>query len=612
MPIWSAEINELEKLYESLKGQLPDLKKELERLVRADDENMILLYSRRSLEVIITDLCECELRRPRKTEPLKGIIDKLHREDKVPSHIITSMHGLNELSTYGAHPKDFDSEQVKPVLVNLDIIIKWYLKYKDFQFAGKPKSDGEKYESTQSVVPHVEKSIAVLPFVNMSPEKDQDYFCDGITEEIINALAHIENFKVIARTSAFAFKDKQVDIREIGRILDVETLLEGSIRKDGYRLRITAQLIKVADGSHIWSERYDREIKDVFAIQDEISLAIAENLKIKLLGESKALITKQHSEDLEAYNLFLKGNYYWQMMTGEGYKKAVEYFEKTLQKDSDYALAYVGLAAVNIVSTFWGNIPPNKAFLKAEEYANKALKIDNMIAEVYWILGSVNAFYNWNWKEAELNFNKAIRINPNSSLIHIFYSFMLTFTGRNEKAIVEAKRAQELDPLSGFINTYTGLTYQWAGQFERAIEEHQMILAMYPNYFLGHYHLGLAYRFKAMYNQAAVEYKKAADLSNGSPFAIASLAISYYRIGEKDQAEKLLAGLKKSSVNEYVPATSFYLIYASLGKEDLALDWLRRACDEHDTMLLWIRTNTQLIPEGSKYMKLLKEMGLDY
>jgi len=610
MAIWSAEIKELDKLYESLKGQLPDLEKELERLVRADDENMILLYSRRCLEVIITDLCECELKRPRKTEPLKGIIDKLHKEEKVPSNIITSMDHLNSLSAYGAHPKDFDPEQVKPVLINLDIIIKWYLKYKNFPIVGKQKSEGEKVKLDSSVVTESVKSIAVLPFKDMSPEKDQDYFCEGMAEEIINVLAHVENFKVIARTSAFAFKEKQVDIREIGRILDVETLLEGSIRKAGNRLRVTAQLIKVADGSHIWSERYDREMKDVFAIQDEISLVIADNLKVKLLGGTETMVAKRHSENLEAYNLYLKGTYWWQMVTKEGYAKASEYFEQALSKDPGYTLAYCGLAASNIMGTTFGDVSPDEAYPKAIEYANKALKIDGAIAEAYWILGSVNTFYYWNWKEAELNFNKAIRINPNSSLIHLFYSFLLTFTGSNEKAIVEAKRAQELDPLSGFIITYTGLIYQWAGQIERAIEELQMILAMYPNYFLAHYHLGVAYRLKGMYKEAAVEYRKAADLSNGSPFAIACLVINYYRIGEKDQAEKLLAGIKKRSVTEYVPATSFYLIYASLGKEDFALEWLRKACNEHDTMLPWIRTNAQLIPEGSKYMALLNERGL--
>jgi hypothetical protein len=193
MPIWSAEIKELEGLYESFKGRLPELEKELEQLIKFDDPNVILLYSRRCLEVIINELCECELNRPRKTEPLKGSLDKLHKEEKVPSHIITSMHGLNELSTFGAHPKDFDPEQIKPVLINLDIIIKWYLKHKDYLPEAKTKSGEEGFESKQREVSEAAKSIAVLSFVDMSPEKDQEYFCDGIAEEIIHALSQIKN-----------------------------------------------------------------------------------------------------------------------------------------------------------------------------------------------------------------------------------------------------------------------------------------------------------------------------------------------------------------------------------------------------------------------------------
>jgi TolB-like protein len=277
MTLWSAEIKELETLYTSIKGRFPELEKELGQLIETKDANVVLLYSRRCLEVIITDLCESELKRPRKTEPLKGIIDKLNREEKVPSHIIVAMQHLNSLSTFGAHPKEFDLRQVKPVLVNLTTIIEWYLKYK------KPesKTPGEKKEENIKTddIPRFENSIAVLPFQDMSPQKDQEYFCDGITEEIINALTHVERLKVIARTSSFVFKDKHEDIREIGRKLDVETIVEGSIRKSDNILRITAQLIKVADGSNLWSENYDREIEDVFAIQDEISLAIVDNLK---------------------------------------------------------------------------------------------------------------------------------------------------------------------------------------------------------------------------------------------------------------------------------------------------------------------------------------------
>jgi TolB-like protein/Flp pilus assembly protein TadD len=611
MAIWSSEIKELERLHESLKGQLPDLEKELERLIKADDENMILLYSRRCLEVIITDLCECELKRPRKTEPLKGIIDKLLKEEKVPSHIISSMNGLNELSTYGAHPKDFDPEQVKPVLNNLDIIIKWYLKYKDFQIEGKAKSEEEKIESKSPTVSSVKKSIAVLPFVDMSPEKDQEYFCDGIAEEIINTLTHIENFKVIARTSAFAFKDKQVDIREIGRVLGVETLLEGSIRKADNRLRITAQLIKVADGSHIWSERYDRDMKDVFAIQDEISLAVADNLKVKLLGEIKPMAAKCHSENLEAYNLYLRGTFCYQTLTVEGLIKASEYFEQALQKAPAFALAYVGLGYVNWLSTVWGNVPPNEAYPKANEYAYRALKIDSTLAEAYSVLGNVNTFYYWNWMEAEQNFKHALQINRNSSMIHVNYSALLTFNKRHEEAISEAKRAQELDPLSGYINTRVGEAFAYAGHYDRAIEEYQAALTIHPDYYLAHAQLGNAYRAKAMFKETIAEKEKAVDLSERNPFMVASLACEYYQIGKTDKADRLFKSLSKRSANEYVPATSFYRIHIVRGEEDLALECLKRACTEHDTFLPWLR-GTPIIPEGSKYMKLLKEMGLDY
>lgn len=560
--------------------------------------------------MIITDLCECELKRPRKTEPLKGIIDKLHKEEKVPSHIITSMHGLNELSTYGAHPKDFDPEQVKPVLNNLIIIIKWYLRYRDLHITGNLKSEEKRHESKSHVVSAFEKSIAVLPFADMSPEKDQDYFCDGMAEEIINVLAHVESLKVIARTSAFAFKNKQTDIREIGRILDVETILEGSIRKAGNRLRITAQLIKVDDGSHIWSERYDREITDVFAIQDEISLAITDNLKVRLLGQTKELSARRHTENIEAYNLYLRGTYYFQMLTPEGIRKAIGYFEQALQSDPDFALAYIGLANVSGSSSFWGNVRPDEAVSKANEYINKALRINSSIAEAYWILGNSNAYYYWNLEEAERNYKHALQIIPNSSMIHSDYSFLLTCTGRHKEAISEAKRAQELDPLSGYAITYTGIALDFAGQHDRAIEEYLIALAINPNYFFAHFNLGLAYFALGMLKNAVIEIETAVDLSGGTPLVTAWLACLYYRTGEKNKADKLFESLMKKSELDYVPASSIFLIHRLQGEDEQALEWLKRACTEHDTFLFPLRNFSVVFPEGSKYMELLKEVGL--
>ena len=612
MAIWSAEIKELEKLYESIKSQFPELEKELGHLVKTEDENVIMLYSRRCLEVIITDLCECELKRPRKTEPLKGIIDKLHKEEKVPSNIITSMDHLNSLSAYGAHPKDFDPEQVKPVLVNLDIIIKWYLKYKGYHHEAKTRSVAEGLESSSIEVSEAVKSIAVLSFIDMSPEKDQEYFCDGIAEEIIHALSQIKNLKVVARSSAFAFKNKQADLREVGRILDVETILEGSIRKSRDRLRITTQLIKVSDGSHIWSERYDRDLEDVFAIQDEISMAIADNLKVKLIPSSPTNVPKRHSQNIEAFNFYLKGMYYWQKLTAEGYRKAAEYFEKALQIDPDYALAYIGFAYVIGTSTFWGNVPPNKGWPKANEYINKALTKDRSLAENFSTLADLNAFYFWNWKEAENNFQQALALNPNSSQIHIEYAIFLVLTKRHQEAISEAEKAQQLDPFAAFVNTYVGVVYDYAGQGDKAINELKTYLSINQDFFITHFHLGRAYANKGMIKESIAELEIAFNLSDGASYPLAALACMYYLIGKKNQADSLFERLKKRSETEYVPATSIYLIHRVREEEVLALDFLKKACNERDSFLVWFMAQPFLIPPESKYMALVKEMGLDF
>ena len=278
-----------------------------------------------------------------------------------------------------------------------------------------------------------EKSIAVLPFVSMSSEKDQDYFCDGMAEEIINALAHNENLKVISRTSAFAFKDKPEDIREIGK--------------------------------------------------------------------KKKVIPKLHSENIEAYKLYLKGTNYWQMLTAEGYRTAAECFEQALQKDPNYAFAYIGLSYVTGYSTAWGNLPPNIGFPKIRQYINKVLELDNTLADAYSGLAGLNLYYYWNWKEAERNFKIALEINPNNSQIHLDYSNFLTFNGRHEEAISEAKKAQELDPFSIYINTYTGFAFDYAGQYDKAIDEYRRTLTEQPQ----NRHLQPVFLFVAVFNQQIIK-----------------------------------------------------------------------------------------------------------
>jgi TolB-like protein len=430
-------------------------------------------------------------------------------------------------------------------------------------------------------------SIAVLPFVNMSADPENEYFSDGLSEAIINSLTRIKDFKVVARTSAFSFKGKDVDIREIGKRLDVNKVLEGSVQKAGKRLRITAQLINVSDGYHLWSEKFDREMEDIFAIQDEISLAIVDNLKITLLKKEEEALLKRYTEDSEAYNLYLKGIYFLRMYTAEGFQEAIKYFELTLQKDPRYALAYYGLAEVFYAISYWANVAPNAAYPKAKEYAKKAIEIDEDIGEAHAALGLVYTFYDWNWIEAEQELKKALELNPSSAIIHMSYSWFLSLTENHEDAIHEVKRAQELDPLSPLIISHIGLACIWGGQFDRAIEELKAGTKLAPNFYLMHYYLGLAYRAKSMHREALAEYERAVDLSGGSPWPSLILATNYFESDLIGQGEELLRRLEHRAEREYLPPLGFAYIYFVRKNIDKAFDWLKRACEEKDSFLPW-------------------------
>jgi serine/threonine protein kinase/Tfp pilus assembly protein PilF len=479
------------------------------------------------------------------------------------------------------------------------------------------RSLAKKYESTclTDQISQAESvpSIAVLPLLDMSPQKDQEYFCDGIAEELINALAHVENLRVVARTSAFSFKNKNLDVREIGRKLNVEHVLEGSVRKAGNRVRITAQLVNVKDGYHVWSEKYERDMEDIFAIQDDISLAIADNLKIRLLRKEKEAILKRHTDDLAAYNLYLKGIYFSRMYSAEGFDNAIDYFERSLQQDPKYALAYYGLAEVYYTISYWSNVPPKEAYPKAKTYARKALDIDKTLAEAHAALGLVFAFYEWNWGPAEQELKHALRLSPNSAIIHMSYSWCLSLAERSEEAINEAKRAQELDPLSGLINSHVGHACIWGSQYDRAIEELQMTLKIIPDYYLAHYYLGLAYRAKSMINEAIAEFEKAVDLNAKATFPAMILTATYYESGKKAEGEKLLEILEQRSKAEYLPAMGYFYIHLARGDPDKALEWLKQACEERDSFLPWCKVipiDSYRIPDEPRFQALLKGFGL--
>ena len=469
MAIWSSEIKELEKLYESLKGQFPDLEKELERLVRADDENMILLYSRRCLEVIITDLCECELKRPRKTEPLKGIIDKLHKEEKVPSHIITSRHDLNELSTYGTHPKDFDPEQVKPVLNNLDIIIKWYLNYKDLFIAGKPEPVEAKYESKQRTIYPPEKSIIVLPFENISPDPDQEYFSDGLTEEIITDLSHINDLIVISRSSAMTFKGTKKKIGEIAKEVNVHYVLEGSVRKAGNNLRITAQLIDGINDSHIWAEKYSGTLDDIFDIQEKVAGSIAKELELKLSFSEKSKILERPIKNLRAFEYYLRAKQELSNFTENSLNKAIGYLQKALSIEGDNSSLYAELA--HVYYQFWNmgiRIEEND-LKKANEYVRKAFELNSESPDGHFVSGLLE-ITGGNVKKCIPHFKTVLLMSPNHANALLWLAMVYAILGIVKSANECFIKLQQVDPFAPMINMMPTFLNIYIGEFELAKE----------------------------------------------------------------------------------------------------------------------------------------------
>jgi serine/threonine protein kinase/tetratricopeptide (TPR) repeat protein len=456
-------------------------------------------------------------------------------------------------------------------------------------------------------------SIAVLPFADMSPGKDQEYFCDGLAEELINALTQIEDLRVIARTSAFSFKNQDVDVREIGRKLNVETILEGSVRKAGNRLRITAQLVNTAGGHHLWSERYDRELDDVFAIQDEITLAIVDKMKVNLLGEEKDELPKRPEAGPEPYSLYLKGRWFWNKMTEAGLTKALECFQKASELASCCSLPYVGMADAYSLLPYYSSYPPEEAYPKAREAAMKALEVDDSIAEAHTSLGLVKSHFDWDWEGSEKEFRRAIEINPGYAPAHLGYAMLLMFVNRLDEALAEIKLATELDPLSLIINTMMGMIARFAGRPDLSMEALKKTIEMEPDFVYAHMFLGFAYIDNGMIDEAMREFEKERALSGGwNPSVEAYVGGAYAVIGNRDEAEKILDELQARSKETYVPAFVLAILHFSLGNENQGFECLERAYEERDHWLCWINVNPSLdnVRSNPRFLAILKKMGL--
>jgi len=448
-------------------------------------------------------------------------------------------------------------------------------------------------------------SVAVMPFVNMSSDRDNEYFSDGMTEELIGALSQVEGLRVAARTSSFAFKNKREDVRLIGERLGVSAVLDGSVRKAGERLRITAQLVDAADGYHLWSESFDGNMKDVFAVQEEIARTIVSKLKTKLGLPAGEAHVRRGTDDPEAYNLYLRGRYFWNRRTVESGRRAREYFREAIARDPGYALAYAGIA-----DTYHGRAIGEMAL--AKEAAAKAVALDEKVAEGHSSLARALLYNDWDWKGTERELRRAIELNPGYAEAHHSYSHYLVPAGRLQESLAASRRALELDPLSVAMVAHMGWNYVYCHEFETSMTYSRTALDMDPNFYPALLHVGHALAALGRVDEAIAHFQKAIEIAPESSESAGSLGHAYALAGRETEARGILEGMEKRASNRYVSPVDRALIHEGLGERQAACEWLERGADERVPEVLEIRVDSRLegMADEPRFQALARRIGL--
>jgi serine/threonine-protein kinase len=455
------------------------------------------------------------------------------------------------------------------------------------------------------------QSIAVLPFDNSAGDSETEYLSDGIPESLINALSQVRQLRVMARSTAFRFKGKTVNPREVGRELKVEAVITGTILARGANLRVKTELTKVSNGAVLWEQDYAVHVSEILPVQQEISANIIQTLRIRLTGEEQRLLAKPYTQSKEAFRLYLKGRYHWNKRTPEGLKRGIEFFEQAIQKDPGYALAYAGLADSYTLLANYGALPPKEAFQKAQGAALKALDIDEELAEAHTSLAHIFV-RQWEWSKAEKEFRRAIQLKPGYSTAHHWYANYLLISGKLNEAISEITRAAELDPLSLIINEAVALHLYVARRYDEAIGQLQKTMQLDPNFTLARATLGEVYVGKKMYPEAILEFQKAIELSAGVTDYTAELGHVYAVSGRKEQALSVLNQLLQEQNRKYVSPSYIALIYAGLGSNEQAFEWLQKAYDQRSESIVFLKCEPRFdgIRKDSRYGKLLRLIGL--
>jgi TolB-like protein/Flp pilus assembly protein TadD len=465
-------------------------------------------------------------------------------------------------------------------------------------------------ESTVLPVVQTENSIAVLPFVNMSSESEQEYFSDGISEQLLTFLAKIPELRVISRSSAFSLKGQDIEVPEIARRLNVTHVLEGSVRKAGNRVRITAQLIDGRSDAHVWSETYDRELTDIFAVQDEIALAVVHQLKLALLKDD--LPARTTTTNLEAYNAYLRGRFYWNEGDPTDLEKARQNFERALEIDPGYALAHAAMADYYSALPFYSSSLPDEVFPKAKAAVAKALELDSQLAEAHAALAYIRTYYDWDWRDAGKEFVLALALDPNNASLRHRYSRYLSSVGRTEEALVHMQRARELDPLSLIIQANVGVIHYFGRQFDETLRHLRQLAATEPEFPVAHWGIGLALEQMGDMDGALASFQKAAELTERGTNVLASMGRAYAASGKPDEARKILQELAARAKQRYVPSYQVALVYAGLGDKEKAFESLERAFEERSTLLTYLKMDPRFdsLRKDPRYQAMLRRLNL--
>jgi TolB-like protein/Flp pilus assembly protein TadD len=454
------------------------------------------------------------------------------------------------------------------------------------------------------------KSIAVLPFDNATRNADTEYLSDGISEALINSLSELPQLKIIARSTAFRYKGKQIDPQSVGRDLKVQTVLMGVVRQLGDRLNVQVDLVDAVTGSQLWGQEYERKLVDVLAVKQALVREVTEKLRLKLTGEQQQRLTQRDTTNPEAYQFYLRGRYYWNKRTAENLTKAMEQFQQAADKDPNYALAYVGLSDSYVLLENYAGTPANETLPKAKAFAERALQLDNSLAEAHTSLGYV---YNglWRWEEAEQEFKRAIELNPNYPNAHHWYSLCLLDLGRIVEAKAEIKRAHELDPLSLIIGTTVTYAYLAEGDAKFAGAQSKKVVDLDPNFSRGHEYLGLACLKEARYSEAIAELQKAVELSGRERWPLRDLGYGYAISGKRAEAEAIIKELVGKYENGRALGQDLAAVYAGLGEKDQAFAWLEKDFQTRSGLLAWTRWTPafESLRSDPRYTDLLRRMG---